>query len=132
MISSEVANNQDWQTVVFKKKPQKYGTGEQDINAARRNNLNIETHKKVGGNAGNASINIRKVEGETEDFHHKKVPIEVAKAIEKGRLAKKLSQEALAKSLNMPKAEINEIERGTAIYNGQTLSKIKRFLGITV
>lgn len=126
-------SHQDWQTVVIRKKPQKYGSGEQDINAARRNNMNIDTVKKqAASQTANASINIRKVEGETEDFHHKKVPIDVAKSIEKARLERKLTQEALAKSLNMPKADINEIERGTAIYNGQQLAKIKRFLGITV
>lgn len=126
-------DHQDWQTVVFHKKPQKYGTSEQDVNKARRQDANIDTLKK--GNVsnkvvGNSSIDSRKLESETEDFHHKKVPMEVAKAIEKGRLVKQLSQDALAKALNMQSRDINAIEKGQAIYNGQVLAKIKRYLGV--
>lgn len=126
-------DHQDWQTVVFHKKPQKYSTSEQDINKARRSDANIDTKKKVNVSnkaGGNTSIDSRKLDSETEDFHHKKVPMEVAKAIEKGRLEKKLTQDALAKALNMQSREISEIEKGRAIYNGQVLAKVKRFLGV--
>ena len=135
MISSQTfADNghQDWQTVVFKKRISKYGQTEKDINAARRQNATVVTSAKthVNNKSGNSSINTRKVEEETEDFHHKRVPMEVAKAIERARLEKRLTQDALAKSLNMPTRDINEIEKGVAIYNGQLLAKIKHFLGI--
>lgn len=133
MISSQTFSNdahQDWQTVVFKKKPQRYGNTEQDINRARRQDAHIETQKRNTGGSGNNSINTRKVEAENENFHHKKVPSDVAKGIERSRIAKKLSQEALAKALNMQTRDINEIERGQAIYNGQVLSKVKRYLGM--
>lgn len=125
--------HQDWETVVFRKKPQKYGTTEQDINKARRQDANIDTHKKTdvsNKNLQNQSVNTRKLDAETEDFHHKKVPTEVAKAIERGRIAKKLTQDALARALNMQSREINEIEKGQALYNGQVLAKIKKFLDI--
>lgn len=129
MINSQTfasQSHQDWQTVVLRNKKQKqYSTSEQDINVARRNNMQIETRTKVV-----SQPQLRKVEMETEDFHVKKVPTSVGKDIERARVAKKLTQEALAKALNMQPKQINEIERGQALYDGQLLSKVKRYLGI--
>lgn len=127
--------DQDWQTIILRKKQPNFTTSEQNINAARRQNLAINTDVKTSAvnkstNVINASVNSRKLDNETEDFHLKKVPMDVAKVIEKGRLAKKLTQDALAKSLNMQAKQINEIERGQALYNGQQLARIKRFLGV--
>ena len=121
--------NQDWETVVFRKKPQRYGNTEQDINKARRNdNLQIETHLRAKAQA--QGQNLRKLDADTEDFHHRLVPMDVAKAIEKARLTKQLTQDALARALNMQGRQINDIEKGRALYDGPTLSKIKRYLGI--
>ena len=124
-----IMSHQDWETVIFRKKPQRYGNTEQDINKARRNdNLHIETHLKPKGQ-GQAQ-NLRKLDADAEDFHHKLVPTDVAKAIDKARLTKQLTQDALARALNMQGRQINDIEKGRAIYDGPTLSKIKRYLGI--
>lgn len=132
MISGDAfarGEHQDWETVVFKKRPQKFGNTEKDINTARRENRAIDViNKNVIKATDNASINKRKLDQETEDFHHKLVPNDIAKSIEKARIENKLTQEALAHALNMQVKDINEIEKGKAIYNGQVLAKIKKYL----
>ena len=133
MISSQTFQNdshQDWQTVVIRKRQPKWDSSEKSVNAARRNDIAIDTIRKQK-HGGNASINKAKLDQETEDFHLKKVPMDIAKSIEKGRIAKKLSRDDLAKALSIPAQEINEIERGQALYNGERLAKIKRYLGIS-
>lgn len=126
MINSQTFQSnsyQDWETVTFKKK---HNHVKQNVNLALQNNMAVETIRKPVHN----NIATRKLENETEDFHVKRVPISVGKDIEKARVAKKLTQDALAKSLNLNARVINDIEKGNAVYDGQLLSKIKRFLGI--
>lgn len=72
----------------------------------------------------------KKLDQETEDFHHKKVPSELTKQIIKARVERKLTRDGLAKALNMPESKIADIENGKAIYNGAELAKIKRFLSL--
>jgi ribosome-binding protein aMBF1 (putative translation factor) len=73
----------------------------------------------------------KKLDQETEDFHHKHVPRDLSALITRARIEKKLTRVQLARSLNMQESKIGEIENGSAIYNGAELAKIKRFLGIT-
>jgi ribosome-binding protein aMBF1 (putative translation factor) len=123
--------HQDWKTVILKG-----SSVNPDLNTARRNNTPIETRNKFNNktnnanNSSNPSVNARKLEEETEDFHLKKVPTSVGNAIERARLANKLTRSDLAKALNFKEKYIEEVEKGTAIYNGQHLSKIKTRLGI--
>lgn len=121
--------HQDWTTVVLKKRQP-----DNDVNAARRNDKPIETHQKAYNNkptsSSNPSINARKLDQETEDFHLKKVPKDIGKAIERARIAKQLTRGKLAQSLNLKEKYIEEVEKGTALYNGQCLAKIKAFLDI--
>ena len=94
--------------------------------------MNALGQQKVHTNKqnGNESVNKSKIDNETEQFHHKKVPKDIAQSIVTGRCNKKMTQEALAKALNMQQKEIAEIETCKAIYNGGHLAKIKRYLGI--
>jgi ribosome-binding protein aMBF1 (putative translation factor) len=127
-------SHQDWTPVILKKREKSYNTSEKDVNEARRNNKAIETHNKLynnkPNNVSNPSINARKLEQETEDFHLKKVPTDIGKAIERGRIAKKLTRSQLAQSFNFKEKYIEEIEKGSALYNGSDLARIKRFLEI--
>lgn len=131
MISTR-GDHQDWQTVVFKKRPQQFTNTEKDINIARRDNRQIDVLNKNVSNKSNdnSSVNKRKLDHETEDFHHKLVPNNIGKAIERARMERKLTQDGLAKALNMQMRDINEIEKGKALYNGHILAKIKRYLNI--
>lgn len=114
---------QDWKTIVLKPKKE-VNTVAVEKTVAGKNGM------KNNSSVGNASINVQKLDAETEDFHHKKVPTNVGKDIVTARCAKKMTQQSLANSLNMNVKDIADIESGRAIYNGQQLSKIKRFLGL--
>ena len=65
-------------------------------------------------------------------FHlkHKKIDGELSKKIQQGRISKGYTQKQLANRLSIPLNEINEMECGKFIYNGQKISKVKRFLSI--
>jgi len=65
-----------------------------------------------------------------EKLNHKKIDKELSHKIQKARLSKGLTQKQLANQLSLPDKVINEIETGKAIYNGQQIGKIKRFLKI--
>ena len=67
---------------------------------------------------------------EEGNLKHQKIDPELSKKIQQGRLSKGLTQKQLANQLSIPVTEINEIENGRFTYNGQKISKVKRFLSI--
>lgn len=67
---------------------------------------------------------------EEGDLKHRKIDLELSKAIQQARLSKNLTQKQLAQKLSLPQQTINEIETGKFNYNGQIISKIKRNLNI--
>jgi len=67
---------------------------------------------------------------EEGNMKHQKIDPELSKKIQQGRLSKGLTQKQLANQLSIPVTEINEIENGRFTYNGQKISKVKRFLSI--
>jgi len=73
-----------------------------------------------------------KLEKKIEDgnLKHQKIDPELSKKIQQGRLSKGLTQKQLANQLSIPVTEINEMENGKFPYNGQKISKVKRFLSI--
>ena len=72
----------------------------------------------------------RKLDGSTDAQKHNLVSIETSKALMAKRCQLKLTQDNLAKSLNIKKQVIVEYETGKAILNKQLLSKIKKKLGM--
>ena len=115
---------QDWEPVILRKK----NVVKPMTNLPKEKV--VKTVMNTSSASRNESVNLAKVAAETEDFHHNLVSKEDAKAIVQGRVQKKLTQEKLAQALNLPVKTIADIERGIAIYNGNTLSRIKRFLNI--
>ena len=59
-----------------------------------------------------------------------KINPELSKKIQQARLSKNMTQKQVANRLSIPVNEINEMECGKFIYNGQKISKVKRFLSI--
>jgi len=51
-------------------------------------------------------------------------------ALQQARLAKKMTQSALATSVNEKNTVINEYESGKAIPNGAIINKLNRALGV--
>nr|QFG73851.1 MAG: helix-turn-helix protein [Megaviridae environmental sample] len=70
----------------------------------------------------------RTLEERIEETPIKKTPLTVSKAIQKARLAKKLSQKDLAARLNVKVTTIVEYENGKARPNNTFISKLERIL----
>lgn len=104
-------SNQDWEPVVWKRqeKPSK------------------EENKKYQNPPGTASF--RALDSEDPPAPEK-VSVDVRMAIQKARVAKKMSQKDLAKILNMQANLINDYESGKAVPNRQILNRIGQALSV--
>ena len=105
-------NNQDWETVVFRKPkaPEKH----------------IESAKTVSSTTGTAAYKIDNADYAEKPL--KQVSKEDAQFIIQARVNKKLTQKQLAQRLNIQLKDIQEIEGGKALENKQLLSRIKKTL----
>ncbi|XP_065842655.1 endothelial differentiation-related factor 1 homolog [Oscarella lobularis] len=143
----------DWDTVTYlrKKAPTASQTrSAKAVNAAQRQGAEIETSKKckrtidreekrlIAEISVNAATNKQKssardtakLDRETEELHHDRVPLDVGRAIMKARGEKKLSQKELATKINEKPNVVNDYEAGRAIPNQQIMSKLERVLGV--
>ncbi|KAG6604778.1 Multiprotein-bridging factor 1b, partial [Cucurbita argyrosperma subsp. sororia] len=128
--------SQDWEPVVLRKKAPNAAAkkDEKAVNTARRAGAEIETIKKsaAGSNksaSSSTSLNTRKLDEETENLTHDRVPTELKKAIMQARMEKKLTQSQLAQLINEKPQVIQEYESGKAIPNQQIITKLERALG---
>ena len=119
-MSGSIVNNQDWETVVFKKRP----SGPSD------------TQRKASACSG---ASVSKVTGcpaykiERAADEGDKLPlVSVAdrQAITRARVAKGMDRAHLARILNIPVKEVEQIENGKALENKRLLFKIKTALDI--
>ncbi|KAJ4839207.1 Multiprotein-bridging factor 1b [Turnera subulata] len=129
--------SQDWEPVVIRKKAPTAAAkkDEKVVNAARRAGAEIETLKKSNAGTNKAassstSLNTRKLDDETENLSHDRVPTELKKAIMQARMDKKLTQSQLAQLINEKPQIIQEYESGKAIPNQQIIGKLERALGV--
>ncbi|XP_031104748.1 multiprotein-bridging factor 1b [Ipomoea triloba] len=127
---------QDWEPVVIRKKAPTAAArkDEKAVNAARRSGAEIETIRKSNAGTNKAassstSLNTRKLDEDTENLAHQKVPTELKKAIMQARQDKKLTQSQLAQLINEKPQIIQEYESGKAIPNQQIIAKLERALG---
>ncbi|KAJ8532315.1 multiprotein-bridging factor 1b [Nicotiana tabacum] len=127
---------QDWEPVVIRKKAPTAAArkDEKAVNAARRSGAEIETIRKSAAGTNKAAsssttLNTRKLDEDTENLAHQKVPTELKKAIMQARQDKKLTQAQLAQLINEKPQIIQEYESGKAIPNQQIISKLERALG---
>merc|ERR1719486_255770 len=72
----------------------------------------------------------KKLDENTETFRHETVSLEFKTALQQARLAKKMTQKALATAINEKDSVVNEYESGKAIPNGQIINKLNRALGV--
>uniref|UniRef100_K3YK24 HTH cro/C1-type domain-containing protein n=1 Tax=Setaria italica TaxID=4555 RepID=K3YK24_SETIT len=131
---------QDWEPVVVRKKAPNAAAkkDEKAVNAARRSGAEIETMKKYNAGTNKAassgtSLNTKRLDDDTENLTHERVPSDLKKNLMQARLDKKLTQAQLAQSGNMMINEkpqvIQEYESGKAIPNQQIIGKLERALG---
>eukprot|EP00262_Sarcandra_glabra_P010445 TRINITY_DN25738_c0_g1_i1.p1 TRINITY_DN25738_c0_g1~~TRINITY_DN25738_c0_g1_i1.p1 ORF type:complete len:143 (+),score=34.96 TRINITY_DN25738_c0_g1_i1:108-536(+) len=126
---------QDWEPVVIRKKAPTSAAkkDEKAVNAARRSGAEIETVRKstAGTNkaaSSSTTLNTRKLDDETENLSHERVPTELKKNIMQARMDKKLTQSQLAQLINEKPQVIQEYESGKAIPNQQVITKLERVL----
>merc|ERR1719401_741573 len=104
------------------------------INAARRSGQDVQTDRKInaGGNqsAHSQVPNAAKLDENNETFRHATVSHDFKMALQQARLAKKMSQAALATAINEKGSVLNEYESGKAIPNGAIINKLNRALGV--
>ncbi|KAL6529656.1 Multiprotein-bridging factor 1b [Orobanche gracilis] len=128
--------SQDWEPVVIRKKAPTAADRKSDkaVNEARRTGAGTETYKKATAGSNKAAsssttLNTRKLDEDTENLAHEKVPTELKKAIIQARNDKKLTQSQLAQLINEKPQIIQEYESGKAIPNQQIISKLEKALG---
>jgi ribosome-binding protein aMBF1 (putative translation factor) len=107
-------NHQDWNPVIVKEKINK------QVN-------NIQEKTKMSHLNSGVKINI---EGGEEIVKINKVTKEISNLITSARILKKLTRKQLANNLNLREDIIVDIEIGKAIYDGNTIAKIKKYLGV--
>lgn len=126
----------DWDTVtILRKKNTKPGAlkNESAVNLARRQGVAIETQPKYGAGTNRQHViskNTAKLDRETEELRHEKIPLEVGKLIMQGRQSKSLSQKELATKICEKQQIITDYEAGRAIPNNAILGKIEKVIGI--
>lgn len=126
----------DWETVtILRKKPPKASAmkSEQAINAARRQGVAVDTQSKWGAATNKQHVttkNTAKLDRETEELKHDKIPLDLGRLIQQGRQAKGWSQKELATKVNEKPQVINDYEAGRGIPNQVVIGKIEKAIGI--
>jgi len=123
------------------------------VNAARRQGSAVDTQQKckefaslygyvfistlsfvLGGAGSNkqhqTTKNTAKLDRETDELKHDKVPMDVGRMIQQGRIGKGWSQKELATKINEKPQIINDYEAGRAIPNQAIIGKIERAIGM--
>lgn len=104
-----------------------------ELNAAQRRGAKIETTKKAmaGGNKQHFAVkNTARLDEETEELHHERVSLTLAKIIQKARQAKGWTQKDLGTHINEKPQVVAEYENGKAVPNNQILVKMERALAV--
>lgn len=125
----------DWDTVTVlrKKGSAAQSKSKQAILSAQRKGESVETSKKWAAGQNKQHVitkNTAKLDRETEELSHQRVPLEVGKVIQQGRQNKGLTQKDLATKINEKPQIIAEYECGKAIPNNQVMGKIERAIGL--
>lgn len=74
--------------------------------------------------------NTAKLDRETEELKHDKIPLDLGRLIQQGRQAKGWSQKELATKVNEKPQVINDYEAGRGIPNQVVIGKIERAIGV--
>jgi putative transcription factor len=125
----------DTEVTILRKKLPKASSlkTEQAINAARRMGAQVETKEKFGAASNKqhgTTLNTAKLDRETEELKHEKLPLDVGRLIQQGRQAKGLSQKDLATKINEKPQVVTDYEAGRGIPNQMVLGKMEKVLGI--
>ncbi|XP_017128518.1 endothelial differentiation-related factor 1 homolog [Drosophila gunungcola] len=126
----------DWDsapTVLRKKAPKSNLKTESAVNNARRQGVAVDTQQKYGAGTNKQHVttkNTAKLDRETEELRHDKIPLDVGKLIQQGRQGKGLSQKDLATKICEKQQVVTDYEAGRGIPNNLILGKMERVLGM--
>ena len=112
-------SHQDWTPVVFNKK---YDD----------NKKGCEKEKATPSSSSLSNVGVYKAASDDDVKKTKYVSKNTSQAIMSARTEKKMTQKELAQKCNMDVSIINEIERGTCVYNATHLNKIQSVLGVKI
>lgn len=127
---SNPVNFQDWETVTFKKRPDK----KTELKQAERSGQ-IESVRRIdnGNRQLNQNINaakIERLEANDEKITLKTIDSKAVDAIKRKRCELKLNQKELANKAQIPEAQLKNIEQGKELHNPQLLNKLQKALNI--
>lgn len=111
-------SHQDWEPVVFNKKP-----------AAK---TAPATTPKTSSSSSLASVGIYAAASDDDLKKTKYVSKNTSLAVSAARCEKKMTQKELAKKCNFDVSIVSEIERGTCVYNPTHVNKIQSILGVKI
>ncbi|ALC44855.1 mbf1 [Drosophila busckii] len=124
----------DWDTVtVLRKKAPKSSQlkTESAVNNARRQGVAVDTQQKYGAGTNKQHVttkNTAKLDRETEELRHDKIPLDVGKIIQQGRQNKGLSQKDLATKICEKQQVVTDYEAGRGIPNNLILVALHRIV----
>ena len=118
-----MSGHQDWEPVVFKKRTPR------NVTEAKKRGM-AKTVKKHdnSNNLYKQDKNLKKIE--EAEVAPKKIEFSVTKLIQKARFDNKISQDQLAKQLNLQSSVIKNYESGKVIPNKTLLFKMGKILKV--
>lgn len=117
MSNPQQQSHQDWEPVVFNKKPA----------AAAAKSLNVPATT-----SSLASVGIYAAASDDDVKKTKYVSKNTSLAISLARREKKMTQKELAQKCNFEVSIISDVERGTCVYNATHVNKIQSVLGVKI
>ena len=136
------SDNQEWTVVSYKKKKGKKKKTKPILpdNVTKSNNDMQDWDRIVLKKKSNKSKNVKTVyknnyteahliDDNPDTFKHKKITHQFKTELIKARNKKNITQEQLAKLMNIKKSIINKYEQGTTIPNNTIINKLRKILG---
>lgn len=109
-------SHQDWTPVILNK----------------RKDEKQKLSKSSSSSSSLSSVGFYKVTNDDDFKKTKYVSKNTSQVIMSARSEKKMTQRELAQKCNMDVSIINEIERGTCVYNAMHVNKIQSILGVKI
>ena len=85
--------------------------------------------EKERGN-GRGRSKMAKLDAETEELSHVKVPLSLQRALSEARVAKGITRKQLASKLSVPVQSVEEYETGKCVPDNSFVAKMERELGV--
>jgi putative transcription factor len=118
-------SHQDWTPVVFSKKSH-------DDKKGGEKNKERSSSSSSSSSSSLSNVGVYKAASDDDVKKTKYVSKSTSQAIMSARSEKKMTQKELAQKCNMDVSIINEIERGTCVYNAAHVNKIQSVLGVKI